>query len=64
LNDKHRIDWLEMMGNRPEGLFLHSLRAPTGKVGLGLAVTGRPLRKAIDEAAGKNWSKANPGVAK
>lgn len=47
--DARRLDWLEAMGNLRGGLLLHN-EDNTGRVGLGLANTGRTLRVAIDDA--------------
>lgn len=49
MTDAERLDWLEEMGNRPGGILLHSEHT-TGRLGLGLACTGRSLREAIDQA--------------
>jgi hypothetical protein len=57
MTDAERLDWLEKMARMGEGLLLHAKQGPTGKVGLGLS--HRTLRKAIDQAAG---SETNPGV--
>jgi hypothetical protein len=48
--DALRLDWLEKMGNEPEGLLLHSQHSPTGRRGLGLGSVGRSLRQAVDDA--------------
>lgn len=49
MNDAERLDWLEEMGNKPGGILLHS-EHKTNRLGLGLAITGRSLREAIDQA--------------
>jgi hypothetical protein len=48
--DKEILDWLEHMGNMKEGLLLHSDPGKTGRLGLGLACTGRTLRQAVAQA--------------
>jgi hypothetical protein len=58
VRDAARLDWLEKMGNEPEGLLLHSQQKPTNRLGLGLACTGRSIRVAIDQAMGAD-SEAN-----
>lgn len=51
MNDAERLDWLEWMANKPEGLVLHSgHRGLEMRPGLGLANTGRTLREAVDDA--------------
>lgn len=51
MDDKQRIDWLEMMARKRGGLLLHAETKPTGRLGIGLAMPERTLRQAIDEAA-------------
>jgi hypothetical protein len=60
VTDAERLDWLEKMAHMGEGLLLHATRGPTGRVGLGLS--HRTLRKAIDDAAGaKSGPKSEQG---
>jgi hypothetical protein len=48
--DAARLDWLESMGNEPEGILLHDGGDFTGRRGLGLRRIGRTIRAAIDAA--------------
>lgn len=50
LTDAAMLDWLERMGNEPEGLLLHDGGDFTGRRGLGLRRIGRSLRQAIAQA--------------
>lgn len=49
-SDDERLDWLEMMANKPEGILLHDGKNMTGRLGLGLESGHRKLRQAIDQA--------------
>ena len=49
-DDARMLDWLEMMGNKPEGLLLHDGGDFTGRTGLGLRRVGRSLRQAVRKA--------------
>ena len=53
MTDSERIDWLEKMANKPEGILLHDGKRDTGRTGLGLRPGSvvRTLREAIDKAA-------------
>lgn len=51
--DAARLDWMEEMGNSPDGILLHGGATPTGRRGLGLGKIGRTLRQAVDAAMGK-----------
>lgn len=63
--DAVRLDWLEGMANRPQGLLLHDGGDFTGRLGLGLRRIGRSLRDAVDAAMGKeiDAARAAPGAA-
>ena len=52
MTDSERIDWLEKMANKPQGLLLHD-GTESGRTGLGLrpGYLNRTLREAIDQAA-------------
>lgn len=50
LTDADMLDWLERMGNDPEGLLLHDGGDFMGRRGLGLRRIGRSLRQAIMQA--------------
>lgn len=59
LTDAAMLDWLERMGNEPEGLLLHD-GGDSGRRGLGLQRLGRSLRQAIAQAYSPANSKDQP----
>lgn len=51
MTDAKRLEWLEKTARESrDGLLLHAIQKPTGRLGLGL--NKRTLRQAIDDASG------------
>lgn len=49
MTDAERLDWLEKAAHGEQGLLLHAITGSTGRLGLGLS--RRTLRQAIDQVA-------------